>query len=163
MAKFLFSPYGRISRKTYWLYWILPYLVLMFLAVGFDFALFPIDPRTEEPPPVFQRLFSLALLWPSIAVATKRLHDRGMTGWWNLASSLGLVIIAAASFEYFSTVLVDEVGGPAAGGSVLAGIGIGLALWAYPAVNSLFLRGRRGTNKYGLDPLEPTDPAAAFA
>lgn len=40
---------------------------------------------------VFSPLFSLAIILPSIAVAVRRLHDTGKTGWWLLISFIPLV------------------------------------------------------------------------
>jgi uncharacterized membrane protein YhaH (DUF805 family) len=36
-------------------------------------------------------VFSLALAVPSIAVATRRLHDTGRSGWWQLLALIPLV------------------------------------------------------------------------
>jgi uncharacterized membrane protein YhaH (DUF805 family) len=45
---------------------------------------------------LFQSLYSLAVLIPSIAVTVRRLHDTGRTGWWiliNLIPFLGTIIL----------------------------------------------------------------------
>ncbi len=161
MFNFLLSPYGRISRKTYWLSWLLPYIAISIVVAILDYAMFPINPETGEPPPVFQGITGLALLWPSLAVTTKRLHDRGMTGWWQAAPALAVLPLAVASYWYYSTKMqgggaasnLAVVSEPVAalvvilGGSVIAWVVL------YPLVNALFLRGQTGPNKYGDDPL----------
>jgi uncharacterized membrane protein YhaH (DUF805 family) len=169
MLRFLFSPYGRISRKTYWLNWIVPYIALALAVVLLDFVLFPISPATGEPPPVLQSILGLAAIWPSIAVATKRLHDRGMTGWWNAAPLLLVVPLAVAAYwYYYSTKMAAGdpaavASDPALGGIVGGAAGIlfvAIVAWVilYPAINILFLRGQSGANKYGDDPLgHPAD------
>lgn len=161
MLGFLFSPYGRISRKTYWLSWILPYLGVSIVAAILDFAMFPINPETGEPPPVFQGIIGLILLWPSLAVTTKRLHDRGMTGWWQAAPALAVIPIGAASYWYYSTKLqggdpaanLAVVSEPVAAVAIILGGSVLAWLVLYPLINALFLRGQSGPNKYGDDPL----------
>jgi uncharacterized membrane protein YhaH (DUF805 family) len=167
MFRFLFSPYGRISRKTYWLNWTLPYFGIMIFVTILDFAMFPIDPVRGEPPPVFQGIASLFFLWPSLAVTTKRLHDRGMTGWWNVAPLLAVMIVASMAHYYYSMQLRSPEG-LSPDGQMPVPLGIALAvagawLFLYPAINVLFLRGQQGANEYGQDPLAPADPAAEFA
>ncbi len=156
-----------MSRKSYWLRWILPYLGVSLVAVILDFALFPIDPVRQEPPPVFQGIVALVLLWPSIAVTTKRLHDRGMTGWWNVVPFLAIVLVSAAAYYYYSMQLAAGAErSPDGQMPVPVGIAlvvVGLWLFLYPLINVLFLRGQAGTNKYGADPLHLADPAAEFA
>jgi uncharacterized membrane protein YhaH (DUF805 family) len=41
---------------------------------------------------VFENLVNLAFLVPSIAVSTRRLHDIGRSGWWQLLIFTGLGI-----------------------------------------------------------------------
>ena len=159
--QFLFSPYGRMSRKTYWLSWLLPYLAVSIVAAILDFAMFPVDPKTDEPPPVFQTVIGLILLWPSLAITTKRLHDRGMTGWWQVAPAIAVVPIAVASYWYYTAKMNPGVQAtnlavldPTVGAVLVIGVGSVVAwLVLYPLMNALFLRGQPGSNKYGDDPL----------
>lgn len=169
MFRFLFSPYGRISRKTYWLNWMLPYLGVSIVAAILDFAMFPVNPETGEPPPVFQAITGLILLWPSLAVTTKRLHDRGMTGWWQAAPLVAAIPVAVAAYWYYTNKMNADaqatnlaVVDPTVGAVLTIGIGSVLAwLVLYPLINALFLRGQTGPNKYGDDPLgHPSDTFA---
>lgn len=41
--------------------------------------------------PILSGLFSLATILPSIAAATRRLHDTGRSGWWQLLWLLPLI------------------------------------------------------------------------
>jgi len=162
MIRFLFSPYGRISRKSYWLDWILPYFLISIACLLFDYATFSVNPRTGEPPPVFQLILAVVLFWPSIAVTAKRLHDRGMTGWWQAVPFLATVVLAVASYWYWTK--MNTGGGdptinlavvdPNVAAAIVIGLGAAFA-WVllYPALNVLFLRGQAGPNKYGDDPL----------
>lgn len=69
---------GRTSRQAFWMYVLIYFL--LYVAVSLvaqligTFALIV--------------LFSLALLVPSVAITTRRLHDTDMSGWWQL---LGLI------------------------------------------------------------------------
>jgi uncharacterized membrane protein YhaH (DUF805 family) len=79
MLRFLFSFYGRVSRRIYWLQFVLP-LLFIFLVVS-----------VVVPPLSFNRallgLFLLAL-WPALAIGAKRCHDRNRSGWYQL---IGLI------------------------------------------------------------------------
>lgn len=67
---------GRASRSEYWYFWLFSVLL------GF-FAAFTIGPQV-------QGVVSLALLLPSLAAASRRLHDSDHSGWHQL---WGLTII----------------------------------------------------------------------
>ena len=66
---------GRATRPEYW--WFMLFIVLAGAAAGIisQYA---------------SALFYLATLLPSVAAATRRLHDTGRSGWWQL---IGLVPI----------------------------------------------------------------------
>lgn len=157
MIRFLFSPHGRISRKSVWLHWMLPYTGVIIVATILDFASFPADPKTGEAPPVFQGIVSLALLWPGIAVTTKRLHDLGWSGWWQILMYVGIVALAVTAYFYLDAGDTGSV--PAASldpiaMNVMLVLSIGLGLFAlYLSILTLFVRGQPGPNKYGEDPL----------
>ncbi|WP_083219145.1 DUF805 domain-containing protein [Bradyrhizobium icense] len=79
LLSFLFSFEGRIGRRTYWLYFVLPLLVI-FLVVA-----------VAVPPLSFNRTFVVLFLltsWPALAVGAKRCHDRNRSGWYQL---IGLI------------------------------------------------------------------------
>ena len=160
MLRFLFSPFGRVSRQTYWLNWIVPYFVASIVVALLDTALWPESPITHRPPPYLRMIFSLVVIWPSLAVATKRLHDRGMTGWWNLVHLVGFFVIATVSYWYYTTVAsgveptaaFEALSQPIKIGSILVTAAY-LVISLYLLVNILFLRGQTGDNRYGHDPL----------
>lgn len=66
---------GRAGRKEFWMF-VLVYLIIYVILMVIEEAL--------------GLIFSLAVLVPSIAITTRRLHDTGMSGWWQL---LGLIPI----------------------------------------------------------------------
>ncbi len=68
-----FSKYadfnGRADRSEYW--WFILFIMIVSLA-------------TSMVSSVLSGLFSLGTLLPSIAAATRRLHDTNRSGWWQL-------------------------------------------------------------------------------
>ena len=84
-----FSFSGRIPRGTYWVKFVLPAYVLNTIAGGLDVMVATRSAETGEATMGLFRLGASALLiWPSIAVALKRAHDRNRE-WWFLL--LGLI------------------------------------------------------------------------
>lgn len=72
---------GRAGRSEYW--WFFLFIILVSLGLSmFSNAL--------------SGLFSLATLLPSIAAATRRLHDTNRSGWWQLivlVPVIGLIVL----------------------------------------------------------------------
>jgi uncharacterized membrane protein YhaH (DUF805 family) len=84
--KFLFSFEGRISRKAYWIYFV----VSLLLGIGLQVAAigtggFSMDPNAAPPSiPIWFWLVQIPLLWIGLAVMAKRWHDQDRSGWWTL-------------------------------------------------------------------------------
>ena len=76
--RLLLDPRGRLSRRGWWLWGLGVPLGLALLL----HALLGIAQVSEEDA---ERLVSLLLAWPLVAVNAKRLHDRGRHGAWVLA------------------------------------------------------------------------------
>lgn len=75
---------GRISRRTFWRYGVLLLLVLAaVLTLLLGIAGVPADQA--------EGAVNLLLLWPAVAVAAKRWHDRDRSAWWVLLNLLPLV------------------------------------------------------------------------
>lgn len=81
VPSFLFSFEGRISRKRYLLNFVLPVVGLSVIALVIDGVL-------STPLMV---VLNLALIWPGLATAVKRWHDRGKSGWMILINLLPLI------------------------------------------------------------------------
>lgn len=94
-SQLLFSLEGRISRSTYWLKFFLPYMVVYMVAVYLDMqqiqAQIQANPDAVPSIGMYSTIFSLLMLYPSIAVGVKRCHDRNRTGWFLLISLIPLV------------------------------------------------------------------------
>ena len=88
---------GRAPRAEYW-WWVLAYLLVLLIASGIDGMLF-------GGAQILSSLASLALLLPTLAVAVRRLHDRGLTGWWVL---LGLIPLLGSLILIFIFVQPSE-------------------------------------------------------
>jgi uncharacterized membrane protein YhaH (DUF805 family) len=97
----LFSPEGRIGRKTYWLYGYLP------LTLGFIIAVVLYGPADAGA--VVGLIIYLGLIYPSIAVSIKRWHDRDKSGWWVL---IGLIPLIGAVWAFIENGFLAGTPGP---------------------------------------------------
>ncbi|MDD2600239.1 MAG: DUF805 domain-containing protein [Kiritimatiellae bacterium] len=82
-GQLFFSVQGRISRKTYWqclLPMFIAYIVASLMSEAGDAVIVGIGGIAQ-----------LALIWPSVAIAAKRWHDRGKSGWWYLISFIPFI------------------------------------------------------------------------
>ncbi|MCC3766688.1 DUF805 domain-containing protein [Streptomyces sp. UNOC14_S4] len=70
---------GRAGRPEYW------YFFLFNLAISIVLMIIDMTAGTY---PLFEALYTVAVLLPSLAVTARRLHDTGRSAWWIL---IGLV------------------------------------------------------------------------
>jgi uncharacterized membrane protein YhaH (DUF805 family) len=135
----MFSFTGRLNRAPFWLAGIAASAsaVLIFLAAA----------AIGRPTPaiVLALLVVPALIWITLALATKRLHDRDKSGWWLL-------------LFYFAPGILDTIEESIGSAGFIVGlIGIGISIWGLVELG--FLGGTAGQNRYGPDPL--ADPGSA--
>jgi len=79
---------GRARRKEYWMF-VLFNMIFAIVAIILDNVL---GLTVGEPPyGVFYFLFLLAILIPGLAVAVRRLHDVGKSGWMILINLIPIV------------------------------------------------------------------------
>ncbi len=184
--EFLFSFKGRINRAKYWYAAFasgiscLFFLFVLALVLGGMFGVasksvhvsidifdifnnppsFPLRASFSNPPAsaAFSLLFNVAGtpimvvgIWFFTATTIKRLHDRNKSGWWMVP-----FYIAPGLYGHFKDRLpdTDAVG-------VLGGVAFVLCLWGF--VELLCLRGTRGPNRFGPDPLAPIDTRPSWA
>jgi len=79
---------GRAQRTEFWMFVLINFLITVVLAF-IDGMLGLSNPEVGVG--VLQGIYSLAVFLPSLAVAVRRLHDTGRTGWWLLVAFLPLV------------------------------------------------------------------------
>ncbi len=89
ITEFLFSAKGRISRSTFWLRFVLPYVLIVVVLVVLDMMLHTFS--EEFGLGLLSGVFILASLYSSIVVSIKRLHDRNKSGWWYLLTLVPIV------------------------------------------------------------------------
>jgi len=77
---------GCATRKQYWLYVLFNFLLSIILSLlsGMDSAIGTLFNTVYI-------LISLGLFLPSLAIAVRRLHDTGRSGWWMLLTLLPIL------------------------------------------------------------------------
>ncbi len=95
---------GRARRKEYWMFKV--YRFLIFLGITIFCALFAgiLSEENQHVPPFIYIIVYLVFIIPSLAVAVRRMHDVGHSGWFlliNLIPSIG-------SLVYFIFTLFDS-------------------------------------------------------
>jgi len=82
---------GRAQRKEYWMF-ILFYILFMFVAAFIDLAILGDNPLIYGLPfGLVGLVFLLGTMLPSLAVAVRRLHDTGKSGWWYLIMCIPII------------------------------------------------------------------------
>jgi len=109
----VFSKYatfsGRAGRPEFW-WWVLFVFIVQAVAGVIDQSIYG-PPQVTDQVMVYtwqplSSLVALILLLPNIAVAVRRLHDTGRTGWWVLINIIPL--IGALIFIYFAVQPSDK-------------------------------------------------------
>ncbi len=142
----LFSFDGRISRAGFWL----GLAIIFALSIG-GLALFQpefFDLEAEAPRPNFaSNVWSLCLLIPSMAITVKRLNDRDWSSW--LAVAVFLIVLPFYIGPFFGAFW--DIENP----TIIEGVmWVILGLLAiFLLIDNGFLRGVKGENRYGRDPL----------
>ncbi len=156
MLSLLFSLKGRISRSRFWLGLLIVIIVGIAAGLLLQFSAFnrnPLDPAAaplEGPARQIYALLPLLFVYPNFAVIVKRFHDRGKSGQWALPFLvLDLLIIGADLVGIFAT----DRSTPARA-LMLASIMLAL-IWL--VVELGVLKGTAGANRFGTDPLAPTN------
>ncbi len=158
---FLLSPYGRVSRRGFWLGYVLTFVVLLVGAYFADEALTrdaPIRlPDLLEPlqwaldivgGPVTLAVIVL-IPWVATMMVLKRLHDRGFSGLilvWKGIVVLGLCWLAFSAHTFIPGPMGMTV-------EIIAAV-VAVLMVLRLVVIVLLLAGQDGENRFGADPLE---------
>ena len=108
--------------------------------------------------PLIGGVIALAALIPSIAVTSRRLHDIGKTGWWQLLFWIASIIAWSASISFlFLGLYASEEGDSSGFLFLLSGVALVVAIAVIAIAIKWFVRkGDEGPNKYGPDPRQAT-------
>jgi uncharacterized membrane protein YhaH (DUF805 family) len=169
---YLFGFEGRINRAKLWLAGLIVICWMIFFAIlmsglvvllgrppndvgfGLDYLVRIFDPAfyrsrslAELPVPLLEAAGSVLFLWVYLATAVKRLHDRDKSAWW----AIPLVAIPSfynqlAGWLPDNSYLTLVIGTPA----------FVFGIWGF--VELYCLKGSRKTNRFGANPLLPTEP-----
>ena len=80
--QFYLSAQGRVNRKQWWLWLVLPLIVVSMILGSVDRGIGTFD--AESGGGLLSGLWGLLTLIPAILVDIKRWHDRDKSGWWML-------------------------------------------------------------------------------
>lgn len=80
---FYFSLKGRVTRREYWLFYLLPAVMVGLTSFWVASIYDKVDLVSD--------VVTLGLLWPSIAVQVKRWHDVDKSGWWILINLIPVI------------------------------------------------------------------------
>jgi uncharacterized membrane protein YhaH (DUF805 family) len=105
--QFYFSAQGRVNRKQWWLYLVLPIVVISIILAYLDMATGRFDPETGVG--LYSGIFALLVLIPAIIVYIKRFHDRDKSGWWVL---IGLIPVIGGIWLLIELGLLKGTPGP---------------------------------------------------
>lgn len=137
---------GRISRKPYWLGTILLFAITIVAVIAFNFARVGETPGTAEHAAAMV-LFTAALLWAHSALMAKRLHDRNRPTWW---LAFFLVPVLVKTIKDTLSIPDDPLQSSALDYTLNALI---LVVGCWFLIELGILRGTRGQNQHGPDPL----------
>lgn len=141
---------GRINRAKYWIGGLLLLAAVVVVSLVGTALLAGIQTTASSHIQILVTVVFILTLYPSLAIATKRLHDRGKSAWWLL-------------LFYGVPAVLDGVGtalGEGGGTTLLTLISVAIAIWALVELG--FLKGTQGPNDYGPDPLGARQADASF-
>ena len=87
--KFYLSPEGRVNRKLFWLWLVLPLTVIEIVLVLVDVATGNYNPDLGIG--LLSGIFALVAVIPTVIVYIKRFHDRDKSGWWVLITLIPVI------------------------------------------------------------------------
>ena len=144
------SPEGRIHRQDFWIGWAILFVAGLVLAFI----------------PLVNMIAWAAGIYVRVCLYSKRLHDMGKSGWWQVIPYVAGFVAIVLGFVMFGSAIVaaamsaGDSDNPAAAIAMLSSMGGVFVLWALASLISLGVLiwvgatpGQTGTNAYGPDPL----------
>jgi uncharacterized membrane protein YhaH (DUF805 family) len=148
LVHLLLSFTGRISRKSWWLGFVVVSIGNLLGAVLFNPEYFTAD---ELPPPNWaDTIWQIAWLVPATAITVKRFNDRDWPGW------LGYLFAPIATLFYLAPHFPPGADSQTTLRIVVACLSAAYLLFAL--VDNGFFLGTEGSNRYGPDPLATREP-----
>jgi uncharacterized membrane protein YhaH (DUF805 family) len=172
-GSYFFSFHGRINRAKLWLFipivigiYIVYFLLFSVLFGGSMLAMLKGGPgglmaggASLGLSMILTLALALIIIFSSVALTVKRLHDRDKSAWWLIVFWLIPFVINCAVIANAIGTLNDSAGAVAMTNPAIMAmrlISLVLTIWAF--VELYCLRGTIGSNRYGADPL-PAPPA----
>jgi len=144
-----FSFRGRLNRGKYWLVLLIG-MVISAISVSIEASLIPgLQMGMYGSPGGIMAVIGLItiillfVLWSSLAIGCKRLHDRNKSAVW-------LVLFWLAPSVLYA---IGQSIGANVAGAFVALVGAAIAIWGLVEIG--FLKGTTGPNDFGPDPLSP--------
>jgi uncharacterized membrane protein YhaH (DUF805 family) len=134
---------GRARRAEYWYFVLFSVIISIVLNI--------ISKLIGDQKVVLSGIYGLAVLIPTLAVAVRRLHDIGRTGWWMLF----FVLIFLATGLCLPIMLIAGLFAP----KFLLFYLIPLAIFVWSTI-WMCTAGQPGDNKYGPNPKSVTPPSS---
>ena len=144
------SLQGRISKRTFLLWFFLPIAVIRILASSIDTALYGPPSSLSELGGPWENAQLLLTFWPGVAGTVKRLHDLEINAK-HVGGMYGVWAVAIALFLFNRT--GSDVVTPGLMAAMVTGI-LALIYTLYLMIPCCFRPGIEGPNSYGPDPLE---------
>ena len=132
------THHGRLNLSAFW---------LRFFAAQIAIGILDSIPDAAGVLGWITTLLSLALLYISVVLIIKRLHDRGKSGWWT-------ILFFFAPYACVAVILLAEIySGPIFCSLVTSAVVLG----TWGGIEIGFFRGNDGVNKYGPNPITNSD------
>jgi uncharacterized membrane protein YhaH (DUF805 family) len=157
LFKDAFSFRGRVNRVRYWRFILLIMFLELIIAVIVA-ALEQLRVSTPDNPIVAATEtivlialgcpFFLTALVGNFAMTAKRLHDRNKSGWWQVVTYVASVFLVTVTNLHDRQQIASQIFLLAA---VVGLLGYLVSMWIF--VEVAFVRGTRGDNRFGPDPL----------
>jgi uncharacterized membrane protein YhaH (DUF805 family) len=149
---------GRAPRSEYW-WWILFFGLISF-GVAFISGILDIALGNKLIGVSLRGLVSLAFILPNLAVGVRRLHDLNRSGWWlggSFVFALFFMILAVPvamrAAENHANGYAMTAGLPSSAFLLIALFGAAYTLFGLLLFIWFCMRGTRGGNRFGADPL----------